>query len=162
MDRTYEPVAHIHTPETAPRIIEYPALVDAVQLSVARLLDIDGSLAAREFSELLVQHSPDRQSDILREIEPHFDQALLSFVTAALVAEHHRTVIILAHEAEGFNGHLPWEGVLRERAAALQRNGLAAGGVRIERYTDAETRVSHLPTASDTAHAHGEPQLHVA
>lgn len=162
MDRTHEPVPHIHTPETAPRIIEYPALVDAVQLSAARLLDVDGSLAAREFSELLAQHPPDQQADILRDIEPRFDEALLSFVTAALVAEHHRALVILAHEAEGFNGHLPWEGVLRERAAALQRNGLAAGGVRIERYTDAESHVSHLPTASDTTHAHGEPQLHVA
>lgn len=162
MDRTYEPVAHIHTPETAPRIINYPALVDAVQLSVARLLDVEGSLTAREFSELLAQHSPHRQADILRDIEPRFDEALLSFVTAALVAEQHRTVIILAHEAEGFDGHLPWEGIVHERVAALQRGSLTAGGVRIERYSEAESRVSHLPTASNTSHAHSKPQLHVA
>jgi hypothetical protein len=126
------------TPEhTPPHIIEYSELVNTVQLSVSRLLDIEGSIEAETFQQ--VQETvPLHQEQLMDEIGAHFDEALVNFVVAALVSRR-GPVIIRAEAHEGLDGWLPWEKKLLERVDILAAAGLVRQAqLRIERYATTE------------------------
>lgn len=124
-------------PESSIRTLDYPALVDTVQLSITRLLDIEGSIEATSFEE--VQASiPPHQEHLMDRIGERFDEALISFVTAALVGRR-QPIVIRVESSEGFDGWLPWEEKLIARADVLAKAGLTGQSrVHIERFTIAE------------------------
>lgn len=155
MNHQYETTPNKHTPDTSPVIIEYPDLVDVVQLSIARRLDIEGSLESSTYSALHVEMSDDQRA-LLQEHLPHrFDEELVGFVTASLVGNRHRQVIIIAEASEGFNGFLPWESRLHERSQLLQRNRLAPIPPRVERYSTDDAAIERL---TEIAQAEALPQ----
>lgn len=125
-----------------PYIIEYPALMDTAQLSAARLHDIDGALEAATFSEVLEAHDPATQERIRMTVGASFDEALINFVTAAVIARRHQDIVIRAEASEGLAGYFPWEHQLLERVEVLAAQGITRSRqLRIERYA-AETTYS--------------------
>lgn len=118
---------------------EYSKVVDAVRLSVARLLDIEGALQAHSFMEVLEDKSPEQQERIVCDVGVQFDQALIDFITVSLVAHPRRNIIIMTEEHEGVGeGHaLPWKDRLDEHLSSLRNNGIInkQASVELRRYT---------------------------
>ncbi len=133
-------------PETPNRhIVEYPTLVNTVQLSVARRLDIEGSFAANDFESILTYLTDQDRESITNEVGLHFDDALIQFVIGSLTGRRNHETIILAEESEGVQGHLPWESKLLAHIALLQSNGLLPDvRLQVERYSSSYTTIEQL------------------
>jgi len=143
MDRFNELPPQKQTPKQPPRIIEYADLVDLVQLSVARLHDIPGALDATSFAELTAPMTRQEYEQTEQDVGRDFDQALINFVTVALIANRHQDLIILAEASEGIDGALPWQPELEAQLQQRTRvEAIGAATVRIERYTAAEKTVA--------------------
>ena len=136
MNRYNELPVEKQTPELPPRIIDYSGLVDAVQLSVAREHNLPGSLEAQNFKEVFDLYNEDIQRYLTCEIGRDFDDALVNFVTAALITHQRHGIVILAEESEGIDGYLPWEEKLNQRMSTLEENHTfnSTAFVRVERY----------------------------
>jgi hypothetical protein len=152
MERHYELNSKAEPSEINTHIIDYSSLVDTVQLSTARLLDIPGALEAESFAKLIAPLSPENREHTIWEVGGHFDQSFISFVTASLIARRHHRVIILAEESEGINGGLPWEPKLEQHIQALKENGhLRTVELTVERYSTAT--VAEIETLTEQAQA---------
>ena len=116
-------MSETYTHEPPRHIIDYPHLVDTVQLSAARLLDIDKSLDSATFAEVLSHHKPEDRERIIQQVGARFDDALISFVTASSIARRNQDVLMLAAASEGFDGHLPWEPRLTAHVENLKNHG---------------------------------------
>lgn len=137
------PTLHPDTPHR--QIVEYPTLVDTVQLSVARTHDIEGSLNATTFSDIIAHKSDSEREAIINEIGRDFDDALVQFVVGSLTGRRNHEMIILADSAEGFNGHLPWESRLLGHIVLLQQHGLLTSvSVQVERYSTNYSDIKNL------------------
>lgn len=136
MNRYNELPVEKQTPELPPRIIDYSGLVDGVQLSIAREHNLPGSFEATNFQEVLAPHNEDLQRYLVCEVGHDFDDALVNYVTAALIAHQRHGIVILAEESEGVNGYLPWQNKLNERMDMLKERGAydSTAFVRVERY----------------------------
>ena len=147
MDRHLEAVSlpETETLETTPRVIEYSKLVDSLQLSAARLLDVRGSLDAINFTEVLLKHDESEREEITCRVGAEFDQALIHYVTALLIGHRNREIVIQAESSDGINGHLPWESPLQAHLETLRTNGtLPNATVRVERPPANDTVVKSL------------------
>lgn len=123
-----------------PYIIEYPDLMDTAQLSAARLQDIDGALEAQTFADVLEAHDPATREQICTTVGAYFDEALINFVTAAVIGRRHQEVVIRAEASEGLDGYFPWEDRLLARVEVLAARGITRSRqLRIERYVEAPT-----------------------
>lgn len=123
MDR-YELTSNTEPSEIHTHFIDYSSLVDTVQLSTARLLDIPGAMGARSFAEILADKTPDDRERIIWEVGGHFDEELISFVAASLIRRRHQQIVILADESEGINGNFPWEPKLKKHIRMLKDEGI--------------------------------------
>lgn len=140
------------TPESTTqtnRVIDYPHLVTAVQVSIARLLDVDGALRAHDFEEVLEGKTSEERQRIVCEVGARFDDELVQLVTVSLINARHGRTIILAEAHEGVDGVLPWQPKLERHLQALRDNGtLRDTQVQVERYTANDIE---LPTQPDEA-----------
>lgn len=147
MDRYLEvqtplPTQIIETTEDQPLVIEYADLVDVIQLSVARTIGVPGSLEARSLDKALIPFTEEEKLGVLCEVGLRFDEALINFVMAAVIARR-RPLVIVADETEGINGFLPWQAPLERRIATAEENKLLTGAeVRVERISKIEQTVS--------------------
>lgn len=133
---------HIHTaPETlttSPRVIEYADLLDAVQLSVSRLIHLPGAMEAHSFTEVMSRYDDFERRRIDNEVGARFDQELINFVRCAMIGQR-RPLIIRAEQQEGLDGHLPWEEPLQTHLASLrEKSTIKIAPVIIERYKSAD------------------------
>lgn len=136
MDRHLEAVSlpETKTLEPTPHVLEYSNLVESLQLSAARLINVRGALEAPSFKELLLHHEEHEREAIAQRVGAEFDQTLVNYVTALLIGRRNRTVIIQAEETAGINGHLPWEAPLQNHLESLRANGILQDAtVRVER-----------------------------
>lgn len=128
-------VVETQTASTSPRIIEYAGLMNIVQLSIARQLDMPGAHDAEQFTEVLAQQSSDERERTICEVGQHYDEALVSFITGSLIARRQRDIIILAEASEGIEGYFPWQDKLEQRLQNCQAHGVLQGAqVRVERF----------------------------
>jgi len=118
-----------------PLVIEYADLVDTIQLSVARQIDIPGALEAQSLEEVLATKTGEEKEKIICEIGLHFDEALMHFVISAMIGRRKRSIVIIADPNDGVgDGYLPWEESLAQRIAEAEDNGILTGvDVRVER-----------------------------
>lgn len=148
MDRHLEtvPVPATQKLETVPRVIEYSRLVECLQLSAARLLNIQGSLEARSFAEILIQHTEAERDQIVRDVGAEFDRGLINYVTVLLIASrHNRNIVIQADDTDGIGGFLPWEAPLQTHLEDLRKSGtLRNATVRVERSSAEDEAVATL------------------
>ena len=152
-----------HSESTERRIIEYPALVNAVQLNVARLLDMQGSLEAKTFNEVLSHYTEEEHERIIVQIGGQFDEALIQFVTGSIIGRRNHTTIILAEQSEGLTGHLPWEPKLSSHIEKLKNKGLLQEvEVAVERYSNDYTDIKSLPTYLQFSGDDSTQQKHAA
>jgi hypothetical protein len=152
MDRPNELNSETESSQTNTRVIDYSSLVDTIQLSGARLLDIQGALEAESFAKLIAPLSPEDRERTIWEVGGHFDQAFISFVTASLIGQRYQRVVILAEESEGVNGGLPWEPKLAQHLQGLKENGhLRNVELSVERYSAASTE--EIETLTEQAQA---------
>jgi len=129
-------MSETYTHEPQRHIIDYPHLVDTASLSAARLLDIEKSLELSTFAEVLAYHPPEDLERIIQKVGEKFDDALISFVTAAIIGRRDQDVVILADASEGFDGHLPWEPRLAAHVENLKNHGmLKTVNVWVERFS---------------------------
>jgi len=151
-------------PETPNRhIVEYSTLVNTVQLSVARKLDVEGSFTARDFESLLTYRTDQDRENIINEVGGHFDDALIQFVVGSLTGRRNHETIILAEENEGVQGHLPWESKLLAHIALLQSNGLLPDvRLQVERYSSDYTTIEPLSDRIDATTDVSLQQNHAA
>lgn len=151
------------TPEKSPYIIEYPGLVDVVQLSVARNLNVRGALEATRFSDVLSQHDASDRQEIIREVGAGFDQALIQFVTASLIGRGRQDVVILADASDGVEGSFPWESKLHAHLEALQNNGVfRTTTLHVERYTTDDETIATLTENAQALADDATPEYHHA
>lgn len=144
-EQTSLPTQIIENTQDQPLVIEYADLVDTVQLSVARQIGIEGSCEASTVDAMLSPFDTDTKHDVLCDIGRHFDDALVDFVIAAVIAKRKRPIIIIADETEGIDGYLPWQTQLESRIAHNEMNGLLSGAqVRIERTSTIERTAGEL------------------
>lgn len=130
-----------------PLVIEYADLVNTIQLSVARQINLPGALEAESLGEVLITATDAERNSVICEIGQHFDEALINFVMCAVIARHKRQVIITADEHEGINGYLPWEEQLARRIAeAKENNTLSNVDVRVERTRKLEASAGEFGT----------------
>lgn len=150
-----------HSPiePTDRRIVEYPSLVDIVQLSAARKLGIQGSIAAKSFDQLLLHKDDIAREALTDSVGSRFDEELINFVVGSIIGKKSHETIILAEESEGIEGHLPWETPLLNRISQLQKNGLLNGiEVRVERYSDNYSTVEELTSQNNENTNNSDPQ----
>lgn len=142
------------------RIVEYPSLVDTVQLSAARKIGIQDSIAAKSFEQLLLHKDDIAREALIDGVGSRFDDELISFVVGSMIGGKFRETIILAEESEGIEGHLPWEAPLLERVSQLQKKGglLAGMEVRVERYSDNYSTVEELSSQNNENTNNSDPQ----
>jgi|GEM_PF-1635412 len=140
------------TPHTNTDTIEYSGLVDAAQLSTARLLDIPGSLEAHHFEEVLAPHTETERSRIIAEVGAQFDESLIQFVIASLIRGGRDRVIILVEDSEGINGGLPWQPKLAQQLSDMQRYGtLPQTQVQVERYSTQDISTQAIDSLTQAA-----------
>lgn len=145
MARYNESLPKTEIPENKPHIIEYPGLVEAVQLSVARLMDIPGAAGARSFSEILEKRSQEAREKLICEVGGGFDQQLIAFVTSTLIDKNRRNIVIRADESEGVDGYLPWERALSSHLKRCRENGyFTDASVSVERYSAIDDELEEL------------------
>ena len=145
MYRNHESISETQKQEETRHIIEYPGLVDTVQLSAARLLDLQGSLEADSFEAFIGTQEEDSHEQIMHAIGERFDDSLISFVTAVLIGRRNQKVIILANNEDGFNGHLPWQPKLEQHVRKLQVHKiLPEAQLHVERYSSEVESVESL------------------
>lgn len=120
---------------TNTHIIDYSKLVDSVQLSVARILDMPGAFDADNFTTFLESKPSDEHERIICEVGGQFDEVLINFVIAALISNRSR-LVILAKASEGINGGLPWQPKLEQHLQHLKGQGQLQGAqLTVERYS---------------------------
>lgn len=122
-------------PALRPRTIEYAGLLNTIQLSIARTLNLPKATEAQSFTEILDEVNDEEEKQrIVNEVGSRFDQHLIHFVTACLVARR-EPIAILAEESEGIGGYLPWVQPLMDHLDLLRERGiLNAPDVRVVRY----------------------------
>ncbi|MGV9002085.1 MAG: hypothetical protein ACOH18_03995 [Candidatus Saccharimonadaceae bacterium] len=131
--------------ETNTRIIDYSRLVDTIELSTARSLDIKGSFEADNFAHILKDKTAQEREAIVREVGGRFDDALINFVTATLIARRYQRVVILAEASEGINGGLPWQPKLEEHLRNLKQEGMLQDTqLVVERYSTNDQAIKQL------------------
>jgi hypothetical protein len=155
MDRHHELPAEKQTPELPPCIIDYSGLIDVVQLSVARELDLPGAIGvpqvtkdkeiiknegAKSFAQLIEPLDEKTRTEYICEVGQRFDNTLVNFVSAALIRHQKHGIVILAEEDDGIDGFLPWEDKLSRRIDTLKERGTfdPRAFVRVERYKSSE------------------------
>lgn len=151
---------HLPIEPTDRRIVEYPSLVDTVQLSAARKLGVQGSIAAKSFEQLLLHKDAIAREALIDSAGSLFDNELINFVVGSIIGGKFRETIILAEESEGIEGHLPWEAPLLKRVSQLQEKGgpLAGMEVRVERYSDNYSTVEELSSQNNENTNNSDPQ----
>ena len=143
MEKQNEINTYSVNPDTTPRIIQYAELVPVIQLSVARSLNVLGSIEAHSFAEVCLSRSAQERRSLEIEVGGHFDEALINFVISAVLANRHRPLIIEAEADAGINGYLPWHDRLNERLEVCKEKGiLASVSVTVEQKQSAETPAS--------------------
>lgn len=143
-----ESTPELSTDLDAPLVIEYAPLVTAIQLSVARELNVPGALDAQySLSQILDSNTAEEKHKIECEIGLRFDEALINFVVSAIIRRRNRSVIIIAGQDEGIDGFLPWQKPLAQRVMALTKaHALSGITLRVERVP----KMSHLETEVET------------
>lgn len=145
MHPEFESNTNIQTSEKSAHIIDYPGLLNTVQLSAARLKDIPGSIEAESFADVLASRTEEERQHIIWEVGSQFDDALISYVTAILIHKRHERVIILANATEGINGGFPWQPKLEQHVQNLQAHGHLPGvELSVERYTTDDKAIEQL------------------
>ena len=124
MEKQNEINTYSVTPDTTPRIIQYAELVPIIQLSIARRINIPGSIEAESFAEIALSRSMQERRQLEIEIGSHFDEALISFIMGAIIANRRRPLVIEAEADAGINGYLPWHDRLNERLEACRDRGI--------------------------------------
>jgi len=139
MVRNTEQLTLVQTQEVQqPLVIEYASLVDTIQLSVARQIDVPGALGATSFQDVLTTTADERKHEIICEIGQRFDEALITFVMAAMIGRRHH-IVIIADTEDGIGGYLPWQVPLAQRIAQAEENKILTGiDVRVERVSKIE------------------------
>jgi hypothetical protein len=156
-------VSETYTPEIKRHIIDYPSLVDTAQLSAARLLDIEHSLELSTFAEVLAYHPPENHEQIIAKVGTKFDDALMNFVTAAIIGRRNQDVVILADAREGFGGHLPWEPRLAAHVENLRSRGLLSSvNVWVERYSTDDQEIEMLAEEARALAVETTPEFYTA
>lgn len=128
-------------------------LMDLVQRSIARTLDLQGADKAATFAEILDNYpDPAKKQEQIEKVGAEFDEALINFVIASMVATKRRNGVIRASNDEGFNGVLLWESKLDERTAIIRDRhiieGLSIATRRFKPCTDLVV-VPKIPTQRD-------------
>jgi len=119
-------------------ILDYPTLVDTVKVSLARQIDIPGSLDAKTFHDVLLPFSYEQRNYIEHAVGERFDDELIYYLTCRMMIEENRSFTIMAEDEDGFNGYLPWQTKLEEAMNYLNNSGELSGAhVAVERYTHA-------------------------
>lgn len=153
MSETNKHLDQIYTPENSPIVLNYTGIVNAVQLSVARLMSLPGAVESQNFNELLNAYPSEQKQGLVAEVGSHFDQELIKLVTCSLIAARQKRLIIMAASTDGINGGLPWEGKLQDHITNLQNKGLIGNdkSVEITRYGNelSEADISLLTPADD-------------
>ncbi len=153
-------VEQTHTIETKPAtngdgleavaVFEYGGkhgLMDLIQRSVARTLDLRGADQAKTFVEILDNYpDPAERQRKIEEVGGQFDEALVNFVACSMLASRRPKTIIRASSSEGFDGYLPWQTTLDERLKAMADYGLQGLQVVVERFTPDTDNVLTIPT----------------
>lgn len=125
-------------------------LMDLIQRSIARSINLNGANDAKTFDEVLAEY-PD-QTERQRKIEQvgaEFDEALVNFVVSSMIATKRRHAIIRASTKEGLGpeGYLPWKDVLDERVRALTDYTLKGLKIDVERFEpDIDPSMPQIPT----------------
>lgn len=123
-------------------------LLDLIQRSVARSINLSGANEAKTFDEVLAEY-PD-QAERQRKIEQvgaEFDEALVNFVVSSMIATKRRHAIIRASVKEGLDGYLPWKALLDEQVQILGGSVLKGLHIEVERYEpDIDSDARSLPT----------------
>ena len=139
MNQRYEATPKPESSTQSARILDYHLLVDAVQLSTARLLDIDGAQQAHNFNQVLEGKTPEERQRIICEVGARFDDELIKLVTVSLIAHRSERMVILADSHEGVDGTLPWQPKLEQHIEALRESGsLQKADVQVERYASSD------------------------
>lgn len=140
------------------RIVEYPSLVDTVQLSAARRLSLNEAFAVKSFEQLLLHKEDEEQQEIISAVGARFDEDLINFVVGSIINRSNHEMIILAKDTDGVEGHLHWEAPLLGRIALLQEHGLLHSvKVHVERYSDDYETVADLVAQK---HEESAPSIH--
>ena len=160
-ENTHPLSPHLEKPER--RVIEYPKLTNAVQLSVARLLDMHKSFETDVFEEVLFQYPEKQREDVIEQVGERFDDALIQLVVGSLIGRNHHTTIILAEKTEGIAGHLPWEPKLGSHVETLKNGGLLRNvHVSVERYSNGSTAIMSLANYTHLSQEAQPQQKHAA
>lgn len=117
-----------------PNVVQYDGpngLVETVQLSIAKRLDLLGSEQAESFSDILKQYDSVEKQRAVEQVGAEFDHELINFVVCSLIPKHDRHLVIQAEVESGVNGILPWEQRLQERISRCALNGTMSG-VKVE------------------------------
>lgn len=128
-----------------PLVIEYPDLVDTIQLSVARQIGLPGALEASSLDTVLITLSNEERHEVICQIGQQFDEALINFVMATMINRRNRSLIIVADKSEGIDGYLPWQEPLKQRIATVEASNTLTGlNVSVERPSKVDETASEL------------------
>ncbi len=126
-------------------------LMALVQCSVARALDLEGSMTAKSLNEVLNNYpDPVKRQEQIEKVSAAFDEALIKFVTDSMIAKRHRQVVIRASIHEGIDGYLPWQAKLEECARDLGVCTLKGLQIYVERFEPDIDAATQIPTQRDT------------
>lgn len=128
---------------------EYPELVAAVKLSIANTLGFNQGLRARTYRDIVEVCPPLEARRIECSVGGLFDEALIRFVTTAMLTVPRvssvRRAVIVVDIREGFDGHLPWQMSLEERLNGDEQSpGLRGVQVDVVRVDTLAPRVNTL------------------